>query len=209
LIFKTKLIDKDKSYSFSDYCKMNDKLESIILFFDYKHQIEDNLFINIKPFEDKKLETYILMIMKKISMTSEFARREFLIAPIVIKLVEIFDNIDIDTEMNINYNNLLKGKLDYLLSTNNNFLIIEAKDENLQGGYKQLAIEMITLDKIFQDEKIERDFIYGAISTGNEWKFIILNRKTKTFLSDVKLYFLPDNLKEILGIFVNILKLKT
>ena len=209
MIFKTKLIDVNKSYTFSDYYKLNDEFENIIGFFDYSHTIKDIIFNDIKDFQDiKNLKEYILDILKRIPLNSESAKREFLIAPLLIKLIQNFKKLKLLTEKTIIYNNLLKGKLDYLLSTNREFVILEAKDSNIENGYKQLAVEMIALDKIFQEDKIEIESIYGVVSTGIEWKFVILDRAKKEFTSDLELYILPRDLELILGIFVQILDLK-
>lgn len=207
--FKTKLIDKDKSYTFSDYFSLNDEFENIIDFFNYSHIIKDNIFNNIEDFKDvKELKEYILDIRKRIPLNNEIAKREFLIAPLLVKLIQNFKTLQLLTEKTIIVNNLLKGKLDYLLSTTENFLIIEAKNDNIENGYKQLAVEMIALDKIFNEDNINNNFIYGVISTGIQWKFVILNRDKKEFLSDLEIYLLPKDIEKILGIFVKILKLK-
>lgn len=209
MTFKTKLIDKDKSYTFSDYFSLNDEFENIIGFFNYSHLIENNIFKDIKDFEDvQDLKEYILDIRKRIPLNSETAKREFLIVPLLVKLIQNFKTLKLLTEKTIIFNNLLKGKLDYLLSTTENFLIIEAKNDNMENGYKQLAVEMIALDKIFEEDNINTKFIYGVISTGIEWKFVILNREKKEFLSDLEIYLLPRDLEKILGIFVEILKLE-
>jgi len=179
------------------------------MIFNYSHIIEDNIFQDIKTFDDVgELKNYILDIRKRIPLNSETAKREFLIAPLLVKLIQNFKTLKLLTEKTIIFNNLLKGKLDYLLSTNTNFLILEAKNDNMENGYKQLAVEMIALDKIFEDDKIETNLIYGVISTGIEWKFVILNREKKEFLSDLEIYLLPKDLEKILGIFVDILELK-
>lgn len=209
MTFKTKLIDKDKSYTFSDYFSLNDEFENIIGFFNYSHLIENNIFKDIRDFEDvQDLKEYILDIRKRIPLNSETAKREFLIVPLLVKLIQNFKTLKLLTEKTIIFNNLLKGKLDYLLSTTENFLIIEAKNDNMENGYKQLAVEMIALDKIFEEDNINTNFIYGVISTGIQWKFVILNREKKEFLSDLEIYLLPRDLEKILGIFVEILKLE-
>ncbi|MEA3316108.1 MAG: hypothetical protein U9Q30_09650 [Campylobacterota bacterium] len=209
MTFKTKLINKDKSYTFSDYFSLNDEFENIIGFFNYSHLIENNIFKDIRDFEDvQDLKEYILDIRKRIPLNSETAKREFLIAPLLVKLIQNFKTLKLLTEKTIIFNNLLKGKLDYLLSTTENFLIIEAKNDNMENGYKQLAVEMIALDKIFEEDNINTNFIYGVISTGIQWKFVILNREKKEFLSDLEIYLLPRDLEKILGIFVEILKLE-
>jgi len=203
------LSDKNKSYNFSDYFNLKITRDKLIDYFDYCFRNKALLFENIKPFEDiESLNEHIINMRNRIMFDSEIARREFLIAPLLSRLMLDFKNLDLSVEEKIEYNNLLKGKLDYLLSTENRLLILEAKNENMDSGLNQLIVEMITLDKIVEKDKIETDFIYGILSTGIEWQFIILDREKKEFISDSELYILPRDLEKILGIFVKILKLE-
>ena len=43
-------------------------------------------------------------------------------------------------EYPLSINNQLKGNLDYLLHLNNNFLVIEAKNDDFTRGFTQLAV---------------------------------------------------------------------
>ena len=209
MIFKTKLIDKDKSYTFSDYFSLNIKKDKLLNYFNYTLKNETSIFKDTKLFKNVDiLKNNIIDIKSRVIFDSEIARRELLIAPIILKLMQEFKELNLSIEEKIEFNNLLKGKLDYLLSTDENLLIVEAKNADLEAGYKQLAVEMITIDKLSEEEKLKIDFIYGVISTGIEWQFVILNREKKEFISDSELYILPRDLEKILGIFVKILKLE-
>ena len=44
-----------------------------------------------------------------------------------------------------------------------NFIVIEAKYQDLNNGFKQLAMELITLDKLIEDKN---KIIYGAVTIG-------------------------------------------
>ena len=41
----------------------------------------------------------------------------------------------------------LQGALDYYLKGTQNLLVIEAKNEDLERGFKQLGVELIALDR--------------------------------------------------------------
>lgn len=64
--------------------------------------------------------------------------------------------------------NQLKGSLDYLLQNHQTFLVIEAKNEDLERGFLQLAVELIALDQWIESDQA---ILPGAISTGNIWQF--------------------------------------
>ena len=100
--------------------------------------IDENYFISLHQDLDE--------IMQYVPLTSEIARREMLIAPILIKIVRYL-KISMEIEFTLNVTNQLRGTLDYLLQGSENFLVVEAKDERLQRGFTQLAAELIALDQ--------------------------------------------------------------
>ena len=61
-------------------------------------------------------------------------------------------------EYPLNVNNWLKGNLDYLLRAANSLLVIEAMNDDLTRGFTQLAVEMIALAEVE-----EQDVFYGAV----------------------------------------------
>ncbi|MGF1478283.1 MAG: hypothetical protein ACFB4I_02155 [Cyanophyceae cyanobacterium] len=50
-------------------------------------------------------------------------------------------------------------------------LVIEAKREDLDNGFNQLAVELIALQQWLETDQV----IYGALTTGTIWQFAILN----------------------------------
>ena len=105
----------------------------------------------------------------------------------------------------LEYNHQLKGSLDYLLKVEKNLVIVEAKQADMTRGFRQLAVEMIALDKA---EATENNVIYGAVTTGEEWRFGKLYRSNKLISQDIKSLTLATNLKDILQILIGILEEK-
>jgi hypothetical protein len=136
-----------------------------------------------------------------ISLTSEIARREFLIAPVLLEVVH-YTQAKIRVEFPLEVTAQLKGTLDYYLQAKNNLVIVEAKNADLQRGLTQLAVELIALDQ-WIESNIER--LYGAVSIGNIWQFGILERQPKHVTQDVNLYRVPADLEDLLKILVAIL----
>lgn len=54
--------------------------------------------------------------------------------------------------------------------------MIEAKNEDLQRGFTQLAVELIALE---QWTPSQQPVLHGAVSTGVIWQFGTLERQTK------------------------------
>ncbi|MGI8883436.1 MAG: hypothetical protein ACR2IA_04230 [Pyrinomonadaceae bacterium] len=141
----------------------------------------------------------------RVALESEMARRETLIAPI---LLEVARNAEakVKIEFPLDISRQLKGSLDYLLHTESDFLVVEAKNEDLYRGFKQLAVELIALKEWINDDEL--NYLYGAVSTGNAWQFGKLDVKNKRIIQDLNIYTVPRQLEELLKILIGILERK-
>ena len=131
---------------------------------------------------------------------SEKARSEYLIAPI---LAEVYQqtreraNLFSGTEFNVDQNKGLIGFCDFLFSLSPLTIeieapvvsVVEAKKEDLLKGIPQCLAELIAA-QIFNaraDKPI--DTLYGAVTTGTDWKFLRLQerqqRLTATFTTSL------------------------
>ena len=139
--------------------------------------------------------------LPRLSLTSKMARREFLIAPVLTDLLH-YAQATLNVEYPVSVSNQLQGSLDYLLQNHQTFLVIEAKNEDLERGFVQLAIELIALDQWI---KSDQSILYGAISTGNIWQFGQLDRQSRYVIQDLNLYRVPADLEDLLRILVEIM----
>jgi hypothetical protein len=189
---------------FHDYFKMPVDVETLLGAFEYAYQ-KDYLTL---PAEVVDLETvgelkrYLQETLKVVQLDSEFARREFLLAPVLVR-VALLLQVRIRTEQTVDVSPLLRGSLDYLLQSRRNLLVVEAKYADTTRGFKQLAVEMIALDKW---DDFQGDVLYGAVSIGNIWQFATLQRATKTITEDLTLYTVPDGIDKLLGVLCGILR---
>lgn len=140
--------------------------------------------------------------LPRLSLTSEMARREFLIAPVLTDLLH-YTKATLKVEYPIVVNNQLKGSLDYLVQNRQTFLLVEAKNEDLERGFVQLAIELIALDQWIESEET---ILHGAISTGNIWQFGQFERQAREVTQDLDLYRVPADLDDLLRILVRIVQ---
>lgn len=108
----------------------------------------------------------------------------------------------LNVEYPVAVSNQLKGSLDYLPQNHQTFLIIEAKNEDLERGFVQLAIELIALDQWIESEQ---PILKGAISTGTIWQLGQFHRQTRTVTQDIHLYRVPADLADPMQILVKIL----
>jgi hypothetical protein len=197
------IIQPDQSYTFSDYFKLNFAPQDILAYFGVSLQRRSLQLPQYAGTLDRltELKSRIEESLPRLSLTSEMARREFLIAPVLTDLLH-YTQATLNVEYPVTVSNQLKGYLDYLLQNHQTFLVIEAKNEDLERGFVQLAIELIALDQWIESDQ---EILYGAISTGNIWQFGKFDREARAITQDLDLYRVPADLNDLLRILVNIL----
>jgi hypothetical protein len=200
---RSAIIKPDQSYSFADYFKLNFASQDILAYFGVTLQRQSLQFPRYDQTLDRliDLKARIEESLPRLSLTSEIARREFLIAPVLTDLLH-YTQATLNIEYPVAVSNQLKGSLDYLLQNEQTFLVVEAKNEDLERGFVQLAIEMIAIDQWIESDQ---PIIYGAISTGNIWQFGKFNRQTRIVTQDLNLFRVPADLDDLLRILVKIL----
>ncbi|MTJ23476.1 hypothetical protein FJR06_20000 [Dolichospermum sp. UHCC 0352] len=201
---KIQIIDSNQSYTFADYFKLNYEPDEIIEYFGYSFQSQSLTLPttqqNLERLTD--LKNRIEESLPYISLTSETARREFLIAPVIMELIH-YTHAKVKVEYGLNINNQLKGVVDYYIKADNQLLVIEAKNADLERGIVQLAVELIAFDNW---SIIDHPILYGAVSIGNIWQFVILHRESKQITQDLNLYRVPNDLETLMKILVALMK---
>ncbi|MBO1058940.1 MAG: hypothetical protein HEQ27_21515 [Dolichospermum sp. JUN01] len=201
---KIQIIDSNQSYTFADYFKLNYEPDEIIGYFGYNFQSQSLTLPttqqNLERLTD--LKNRIEESLPYISLTSETARREFLIAPVIMELIH-YTHAKVRVEYGLNINNQLKGVVDYYIKADNQLLVIEAKNADLERGIVQLAVELIAFDNW---SPIDHPILYGAVSIGNIWQFVILHRESKEITQDLNLYRVPNDLETLMKILVALMK---
>jgi len=86
----------------------------------------------------------------------------------------------------------------------NNFLVIEAKRENLYTGFTQLGAELIALDQWIESDT---PILYGAVTTGQIWQFSTFQRVSKHLTEDLTLYRVPEELESLTRILIGAIAL--
>lgn len=199
---RSKVLNPAESYTFSKYFEMPFAIEDILA--DLNCQIAwQPLTLRHygKPLDRlASLTEQIEDGIRYIGLSSEQARREFLIAPIVREVCRQTGQ-RARVEYPVVVNSWLKGSFDYYFHASN-FLIIEAKRENLDNGLTQLATELIALDQWIDSEVT---LLYGAITTGTDWRFATFDRLQHCITTDLKLYRVPEELEILVRILLGIL----
>lgn len=169
-----------------------------------------DIFANVAELEYSELltETLRYNIPLALAINTEKSRSEMIIAPILIELrkqlnsqVGLFSGV----EFNVDAARGLNGTCDFLISYSPEQLfikapvitIVEAKKENLNAGLGQCVASMLAAQLFNEREGNEISTIYGAVTTGNIWKFLRLQEQLIEI--DLSEYFI-SNLNKILGI---------
>jgi hypothetical protein len=157
-----------------------------------------------------------LIYGKKLALSSgnEKARSEFIIAPIMIEIEQLFGsqfaiysgkNLDADKE------NGLSGECDFIISKGEQtftiqapiLAIVEAKKADIELGLGQCVAQMVGA-KIINARQGEADVIYGCVTTGEDWQFMKL--EDRVVYIDCDRYYI-NQVEKIVGCLQSILNL--
>jgi hypothetical protein len=190
--------------TFSEYAKLNYNSEDIIA--ELNASLERKAIdFQAKPVDTSELRGVLSRRLLRVDLESEMARRETLIAPVVFDLCERVD-AKLKIEYPLDVSDRLRGTLDYYVLANYNLLVIEAKNADLTRGFTQLAAELIALDQwISEESQSSKRTLYGAVTTGEEWRFGCFQRRERVIVRDTNLYRVPADLDELMGILLSLL----
>jgi hypothetical protein len=203
---KNLFVPAKASLTFSDYFDLDYNIEDILAYFGYSFLKQHrNLPRTTRELASLNyLQTWLENNIFHVTLTSEVAKREFLIAPVLSVVANIVP-ATIKVEYPLYTTEYLSGKLDYYLEATHQLLIVEAKNANLERGFTQLAVELLALDWRFkEDETIT--LLYGAVSVGQIWQFAVLDRATQCVIQDVNLFSIPKETTELVRVLVAILE---
>jgi hypothetical protein len=177
---------------------------------------QDALFTDVPPVPVSDLLRQILDRNTDTALRSgsEKARSEYLIAPILLEVYQQardYANLFSGVEFKVDENRGLVGFCDFILTLAPRTIevlapvvsVVEAKKEDILAGIPQCLAELIGAQIFNAQEGIERDTLYGIVTTGTDWKFLKMQGTQVTV--DADLYFL-DNVEKIVGIVLSMLR---
>lgn len=197
------ILNENSNYSFCSYFELSNDTDEILAEFDYAFT-RKRLQLPKTKSEIKgliELRNSIEETIPYVTLSSEAAKREILIAPVLSRVAVITKRL-LRIEYPVKVNNLLQGNLDYLIQSQHSLVVIEAKRDDMTKGFTQLAVEMIALATLEKSP----DILYGVVTMGDVWVFGILEQASRIITRDITSYTLPDGLEEIVKILVGILE---
>jgi hypothetical protein len=178
--------------------------------FNLRIDEESDLFVTVEPLQPSESLTATLAetVELALAINTEKARSEMIITPILLELrrrvnyqISLFSGSD----FNVDFEKGLNGHCDFIISRFKEQLtinapvaiIVEAKNENIKGGLGQCAAAMLAAQLFNQQEENDIQTIYGAVTTGDIWKFLKL--EDADVCIDLSNYYIKD-ISKILGI---------
>lgn len=152
-----------------------------------------------------------------IAISTEKARSEFIIAPILVEARRQFEgevSLFSGVEFNPDPERGLRGTCDYMLSLSPEQLtikapvvaVVEAKNDNIKSGWGQCVAEMVAAQGFNRTHQSALETIYGVVTTGSVWRFLRLH--DTTVWVDRTEYYLKE-VEKIVGILLAMLRQAT
>ena len=198
-----KILQPGASYSFRSYFNLPNDTDEILAEFAHSFtQARLQLPRSSRAIERlQDLRQQIEETLPYVTLHSEAAKREILIAPVLSRVAVICRRI-LRIEYSLKINEQLQGTLDYFLQSTHSLVVVEAKRDDLTRGFTQLAVELIALAMLEDAPEI----LYGAVTMGNVWVFGTLQRSARLVTRDLASYTLPDDVEDLVRILVGILE---
>ncbi|MDJ1182036.1 hypothetical protein [Roseofilum casamattae] len=198
------ILQPDRNYTFSQIFSLRIEAKDLAREFGYQLQ---RSWLNLPQYDGEldrieQTRSRITEALPYVSLSTETARREILISPLLLDLV-YYTKSELKIEYPIQVTRQLQGTLDYLLESQDSLLVVEAKKEDLDYGLTQLVAELIALDR--WENSSNRTHLIGAITTGKIWEFATLDRTTKRIQQGLNSYRVPEDLETVLRILIRTL----
>lgn len=208
-----KILNPGSNYTFRSFFEMPYDPDEILAEFGYSYtQARLDLPRTTQSLVGiDALKAQIEDTLPYVQLTSETAKREVLVAPVLLRVARTCHQI-LRFEYPLKVNNWLQGNLDYLIRSRQHVIVIEAKRDDLTRGFTQLAVEMIALAESDTADTEESGsmpsspYIYGAVTMGSFWIFGRLDRTRKQIVQGIGGYQIPDDLESLVRILVGILE---
>lgn len=178
--------------------------------FNLRIDEESDLFATVEAIQPSESLTTTLdeTVELALAINTEKARSEMIITPMLLEVrrkanyqISLFSG----TDFNVDFEKGLNGYCDFILSRSKEQLtinapvaiIVEAKNENIKAGLGQCGAAMLAAQLFNQQEENNIKTIYGAVTTGDIWKFMKLV-DSDVFI-DLSNYYIKD-VDKIIGI---------
>ena len=190
------------------------KLRDVKQTFGLRFIEDQSLFYDVKKVEasDFLQQSLKKFVQLALAINTEKSRSEWIIAPILAEVKEQLSNqisLFSGTRLDVAPEQGLDGFCDYIISLSSEqyylstpiLTIVEAKKENIVEGLGQCLATMYAARLFNEKEQQIVPYIYGAVATGTNWKFLKLDQQCAYI--DIDEYTFKE-LPILLGILLHI-----
>ena len=196
----------------------NFTLETVLAAFQLEIVESIGIFSNIEPVAPSA--ELAVALEKKVpvaaAINTEKARSELIVANVLFELLEQFNrriSFFSGIDFNVDVENGLTGACDFLVSLSPMqsllqapvIVLVEAKKDDPAPGLGQCVAEMLAAQRFNAEKANDIPCIYGAATTGTEWKFLKLEEKRLQL--DMTVYSI-ERCDKILGILASMVNQK-
>ena len=171
------------------------------------------MFSSVAPIEMSGWLRDTLAITQQIPLSSEKAKSELIVMPILIELRKRNANFfTVYSGESLNVNSLLglSGECDFIITKDTSSFVIsapiisvvEAKRDDLESGVVQCAAQMVGIQHFNEKYNYLVETIYGCATTADDWQFLKLTGNE--LLIDRDKYFISE-IEKVLGVFQQII----
>ncbi|RUT10262.1 hypothetical protein DSM106972_007570 [Dulcicalothrix desertica PCC 7102] len=197
------ILQPEQSYTFYEYFELSFAIQDILAELGCSYNLESLTLLSSEVDVNliRNLKKNIQSNLQYVRLSSESARQQVIIAPILLEVCKTTQT-RLNVEYPVSVSEQLKGSFDYYIDKDRGMLVVEAKQADLNRGFTQLAVELIALD---QWTSKDTPILYGAVTTGEDWRFGIYKRAEKIILEDIKLYRVPEEIDLLVKTLVGII----
>ncbi len=138
-------------------------------------------------------------ILPHVSLTSDRAKREILVSPIMRNLI-YYTKANVRIDYPIQTTEKSTRVLDYFIKSTQCAVITFAKGADTDLGMTELIASLIALDRWLEDPP--QTNLIGAVTTGRTWEFVRLNRQSQHIEQGLEIYGLLKNFETVMRILV-------
>lgn len=172
-------------------------------------QLKKKIFDNITEVEPSEHLIFDIKDGLKLPKNTEKARSENIISPVFREVyrrnaykLTLFSgyglNVDAAKGLSGNCDCIIAGRANIVELTNPIICLVEAKNGVIEDGYGQCGAEMYASKLYNEDLGTPTDEVYGIITNGSEWQFMLLKDNVLYFEEEP---ILLARLSKILGTF--------
>jgi hypothetical protein len=150
-----------------------------------------NLFPNLQAIVPPSWLLSALQLRTRIMLTTEKARSEFIVAPILSAVLEHFDSrlcIFSGERLDVDPARSLVGECDFLIGSAGPvrslraplFTVVEAKRHDIEQGLGQCIAQMVGAQLFNERQGQPIRYVFGCVTTGDSWQFLRLQGQELT-----------------------------